>query len=127
MSDQVLKERIVERPLTEKERSLLIWLVDNGNKEAKSLKHEIENISVYSVCGCGCASIDFAIDGNPVKSNSGMTVVSDFLYDSEKGNQMGCFLFTVDKHLAGIEVYSLGSNEIPDVLPLQQKLYPFKT
>lgn len=127
MSEQVLKNRIVERPLTEKEKTLLIWLVDNGNKEAKSLKYEIENISVYSVCGCGCASIDFAIDGKAVQASSGMTVVSDFLYDSEKGNQMGCFLFTVDKHLAGIEVYSLGGDETPEVLPLPQKLYPFKT
>jgi len=126
MAIQAINERKVDRPLSEEERSLLIWLVDNGDEEARSLKHEIERVTVETECGCGCASIDFAVDGKSLKVNSGMIVVSDHLYESENGNQMGCFLYSIEGHLAGIEVYSLDGEETPNVLPNPQKLYPFQ-
>jgi hypothetical protein len=39
---------------------------------------------------------------------------------------MGCFLFTSEGHVAGIEVWSVDGAETPDVLPALKELYPFK-
>ena len=127
MSDQVLKDRKVDRPLDKREWELLVWLIENGDDEAKTLTHELDQISVAFECGCGCASIDFAINKKPVDHSNGISVVSEYQYKSEKGNLMGCFLFTAENHLAGIDLWSIDGQETPEILPTPDKLFPLES
>lgn len=112
------------RELTEGERTMLDWLAHNPTSDTIIPLHELVEISVAAQCPCGCASIDFAIKGVAVEG-SGMQVVADYLYISEQNNLNGCFLFLVNGHIAGIEVWSVDGGETPAVLPPPEKLYRF--
>lgn len=127
MSKQVIKDRKVDRALTKKELDLLAWLLENSKIDVKMLRSELDQISVAFECGCGCASIDFAINKVPVNQHNGFTVVSDYQYKSENGNLMGCFLFASENHLAGIDVWSIDGLETPEVLPTPDKLFSLES
>lgn len=124
VSDQ-LNKRSTPRDLSAEEANLLRWLVENPTCGAAT-DHEISNVSVASECGCGCASIDFAVNGEPVSVASGMSVVSDYLYKSKTGSQMGCFLFLAGGKLGGIEAWSADGSETAKSLPLPEQLYAFE-
>ena len=87
---------------------------------------ELDELSVASECRCGCASIDFAINGSPVDQLGGITVIADYLYHSEQKFQMGCFLFMSNGHIAGLEVWSVDGAETPSRLPLPVELYGYE-
>lgn len=88
--------------------------------------HEMHNLEVASICKCGCASIDFSLSGKPISSKEGIAVIADYLYKTKSNNQMGCFLFMADGHLAGIEVWSIDGVEIPSDLPAPGELYAYE-
>ncbi|MFC6635479.1 hypothetical protein [Microbulbifer taiwanensis] len=114
------------RPLHEKERDLLVWLANNLTTSVPAPLKEVPNLEVASTCKCGCASIDFSLEGNPISVKNGMTVIADYLYKSKSNSQMGCFLFMADGHLAGIEVWSVDGAETPSELPDPSELYSYE-
>ncbi|MBR9871912.1 MAG: hypothetical protein GYB26_12320 [Gammaproteobacteria bacterium] len=116
----------VNRSLNEKERDLLVWLSNNLTTSAQAPLHEIANLKVASICKCGCASIDFSLKGKPISVKEGITVIADYLYKTKSNNQMGCFLFMADGHLAGIEVWSIDGAETPSDLPAPSELYTYE-
>ncbi len=75
-------------------------------------------------CRCGCASIDFLIEGQP-EPTGGMNILSDFLFNSDDVLS-GIILFAQSGILSGIEVYGL-SGEVPQSLPTPEQLRPFST
>ena len=66
-----------ERDLTERERLTAHWLLENGNADAAQYAEQLSDATVVGVCGCGCASIDFAVDGKTPVS-PGVHLLSDY-------------------------------------------------
>jgi len=117
----------ISRELTSGERVLIEWLAANPTADVDIPLSELNELSVASECCCGCASIDFAVSGSPISPGGGITVIADYLYRSEHNNQMGCFLFMANGHLAGVEVWSVDGAETPIRLPAPSELYSYES
>ena len=117
----------ISRELTSNERVLIEWLAANPTVDVDIPLSELKELSVASECRCGCASIDFAVSGAPVSPRGGITVIADYLYRSEHENQMGCFLFLANGHIAGVEVWSVDGAETPIRLPAPSELYSYES
>lgn len=112
------------RPLTAPEHDLARWMLEHGNAEAISFLGQLPLARVVSGCDCGCASINFEIDGRP-KPAGGLHILGDYLFGDES-SLCGAFVFEIDGALAGLEVYGLAV-PAPSVLPAPADLRPFQT
>ena len=103
------------RDLASDERQLIRWMLEHGEPEAVRFLPQLERLQVLPArCPCGCASIDFSIEGRP-KPSGPMHVIADFLFGRES-NPCGIFLFAQEERLAGLEVYILAGDG-PKTLP----------
>ncbi|MDA7924686.1 hypothetical protein N9B60_04725 [Mariniblastus sp.] len=110
------------RQLTETERHLVQWLLENGtHPDAAKFRHEADTVEVRSRCDCGCASINFTDD-----IAGGMQVLSDYGWTAQSGNQCGIFVFAQDNKLAGLEVWSVDGEADVVELPETSVLTPLK-
>lgn len=114
------------RKLSEDELKLTKWLLENGLDKNESYESQLSEIEVSSQCSCGCASVDFSMNGNIPDYKNGMTIISDYYWKSKSGAQNGCFLFAIESKLAGIEVYSIDGIETPMMLPNIKELKRFE-
>ena len=107
----------IERPLTEKERSVTLWLLQQCDDDASTFLADVGKATVVGRCPCGCDTIDFAISGFRPENN-GMNVLSDFYWIDDDGYTNGIFVFSISGQLAGLEVYSCdgecGAVRLPD-------------
>lgn len=111
------------RDLTSDERLLVLWMIEHGEPEAVRFLPQIERLQVLPTrCPCGCASIDFSIDGQP-KASGGMHLIADFLYGGDS-DLCGAFLFVQEGRLSGLEVYGLAV-DAPKTLPTPDVLRSF--
>jgi len=113
----------IERPLTEQERSISLWLLQHGSQEASTFLSDVDRVTVVGTCPCGCDTVDFAVSGcRP--ANSGMHVLSDYYWVDDDGHTNGIFIYAISGQLAGLEVYSCdgecGSVRLPDPTRLAQ-------
>ncbi len=68
----------LNRPLTGEERDLIRWLIEHSFvKNASELLPQIDRLSVVAKCDCGCPTIDFALDSEPVE-RKGEQCISDW-------------------------------------------------
>jgi hypothetical protein len=112
-----------ERPLTAEEHRLARWILEHGERAAEPFLAQLDGARVVSRCGCGCASVDFAVDWGPVPGG-GPFVLGDFLF-GEPDNPFGVFVFQHGGRLAGLEVYGLAGEDPPRTLPRPEALRPF--
>src|SRR4051812_48743027 len=96
-----------QRPLSDEERALVRWLLEHGEPRASQFLSQLEDACVVSRCGCGCASVNFAIGGQTPSCVGGLDVLSDFYWHDHEGHASGVFVFACEELLAGLEVYSL--------------------
>ena len=115
-----------DRDLTHEERSLLEWLLQHGYSDAERMLPHLAGARVVRRCGCGCASVDFSVDGREPRRGSGLKVLSDHCWRSARGNLMGVFAFARDGQLAGLEVWSIDGLETPSQLPRAEELVPIE-
>lgn len=114
----------VNRDLTPDERSLGEWLLRNGESGADKFLDQLDRATVVALCPCGCASIDFRIEGmsEPV---GGLHALGDFMFGDENTNNLGgVFIFEQNGVLGGIEVYTF-CDLTPTSLPKPSELRPF--
>ena len=109
-----------ERPLSDHELRLVRWMLEHGKPEATDFFDQLRRARVVSRCPCGCASIDFSIDGCP-KPEGGMHTLADFVFGND---EYGAFVFEQNGVLSGLEVYGFGA-DAPKTLPEPQDLTPF--
>lgn len=110
------------RPLTDAERQLARWMLENGTPEAKQYLGQLELAEVTPwKCPCGCASINFQIKGHP-EAPPGVHILGDFLV-GEGENQSGAFIYSSEGLLSGLEVYGL-AGDAPRTLPRPEELRP---
>ena len=117
---------IEKRELNDDEKDLVLLMLENGENRAKEYIQELRNISVASKCRCGCASINFALNGIEVSRKGGIDVIADFRYKTKNGNECGAYLFLSDEHLAGLDLWSMDGNEIPKYIPNKSELKKYE-
>ncbi len=116
-------ESASNRNLTSEEWNLVRWMLKHGESEAAQFLSQLERAQVLPTrCPCGCASIDFSIDGQP-KPTGVFHLLADFVFGSGK-ELSGCFVVEQSGVLAGLEVYSL-AGDAPKTLPSPDSLRPF--
>jgi hypothetical protein len=113
-----------DRPLTPAEHRFVRWLLEHGSNEGKKLLPQLDRARVVSHCSCGCASVDFSIDGRTASPTSGMSVVSDYRWDDADGKLFGVFAFARDGLLSGIDLWSIDGRGTASALPNITELRP---
>jgi hypothetical protein len=106
-----------ERELSDEERALVSWLLEHGTPLARQYLAQVPLVRVVSRCGCGCASLNFEVDGRGWRSRSGMDILSDHGWKDDSGRRFGIFLFAKANALAGVDVFSSDGLGVPKVLP----------
>lgn len=111
------------RPLTDEERTLLRWMLENGGDEARAFLPQLDRAEATTwKCPCGCVSFNLAIHGH-TEPQPGWGGVADFVF----GNDANCFgICVLEKAgvLQGVEVYGFGV-DAPRLLPKTDELRPF--
>jgi hypothetical protein len=109
-------ERAIDgRMLNLHEYRLVRWMLEHGRPEAASFLPQAESATATSWrCPCGCASINFAIEGHPVPTD-GVRPLADFVF-GEGDELSGIFIYEQGGMLAGIEGYGF-AGDAPRSLP----------
>jgi len=106
----------LNRALTQDERELIRWLLEHSViKDASHLLLQIDRLTVVAKCNCGCPTVDFALDGEPV-ARKGQACISDWFAEVD-GMPVGVQLWHVNGRLSTLEVYSLPGTDQPFALP----------
>ena len=113
-----------DRPLTVAEREIVHWLLEHGSDEGKKHLPQLARARVVSRCSCGCASVDFSIDGQIASPKSGMSIVSDYRWDDADGKPLGIFAFVREGLLSGIDLWSIDGRGTASTLPNVDQLRP---
>jgi|SRR5471030_1180862 len=112
------------RALTSDEQRLARWMIEHGNAEAPAFLQQLDLAEVTSwKCPCGCASINFQIQGQPLPP-PGVNILGDYLV-GEGDEVSGAFIFESGGLLSGIEFYSLGGDARQD-FPSIEELRPYE-
>jgi hypothetical protein len=111
-----------DRELTPEEFRLAKWMLEHGCPAASEFLPQLRQCRVVSRCRCGCASVDFAVDGLPTPSGA-LRILGDFIFGSE-AELGGIFIFECGGVLAGIEVWSPLGDDALKSLPTSQALRP---
>ena len=113
----------MSRSLTSAEEQLVRWMLEHGKPEAMAFLPQLERAQVTDWrCACGCASINFAVEGFPQPSG-GIHSLADFIFGGDD-DLSGIFVYEQDGVLAGLEVYGL-AGDAPKSLPSPESLRPF--
>lgn len=106
----------LNRALTQHERDLIRWLIEHSFvKDASRLLSQIDRLSVVAKCNCGCPTVDFALDGEPVPLK-GAGFISDWLADVD-GMPVYVQLWMSNERVCSLEVGSLPGSDKPFGLP----------
>jgi len=111
-----------DRALSDEERTLVQWMLENGESHAPSFLPQLGQARVAARCACGCVSIDFAIAGQRASTSSAMDIIADFDWYDADGHRFGAFLFARDGLLAGLDIYSIDGAVTPTWLPKPEQL-----
>jgi hypothetical protein len=116
-----------DRPLTVAEAALVRWLLQHGIPQAAGYLPQFDRARVVSRCYCGCASIDFAIDGVEPPAGDGIGILADYEWRAAGGELFGVFVFERGGLLAGLEVWSQDGLAPAAALPEIDQLRPIGT
>jgi hypothetical protein len=105
------------RPLTLKERSLLERLLSHGVADSKLYVEQLPLVTVVSRCGCGCPTIDLAVDGRTVSHRSPSLILSEASGVSPEGVSFGIILHSRGGLISELETYPLedAAFTLPDI------------
>lgn len=112
------------RTLKSEELQLARWMLEHGTAEASAFLPQLDFAEVTSwKCQCGCASINFQIQEQPLPP-PGVHILGDYVVGD--GNEVsGVFIFESGGLLSGIEFYSVGGDAL-QVLPGIEELRPLE-
>jgi hypothetical protein len=102
------------RPLSDKERELLVWLLEHGPIDATNF---LPQLGIIEACSsCSCPSIEFSVpaDSSFIDSPQGMR--AHFLGRSGE-DEVGLMLTAGSGVLSELEVYTFGEVDHPFDLP----------
>jgi hypothetical protein len=113
-----------DRPLTAAESALIQWLLEHGIPQAADCLPQLDRARVASRCYCGCASINFAVDGVIPPPGGGISNLADYEWRAPGGELFGVFVFERCGLLAGLEVWSQDGLAEASSLPVIEQLQP---
>jgi hypothetical protein len=113
----------VERNLSSGERTLLQWLLMHGSYDASKYMSQIDSLRVVSKCGCGCPTVDFALQSG--RKVGGSDIVAEAGGKSPEGISVGVILHVREDELSELEVYSTEGLDVPFSLPTPDSLEAF--
>jgi hypothetical protein len=103
------------RPLSERERRLSRWMLENGNSEAAQYLPQLDNAEVTPWrCPCVCASVNFKISDKPA-APPGVHILGEFVF-LDGTDVAGIFIYSCESILSGLEVYGM-AGDAPKELP----------
>lgn len=110
----------VERNFSNAERTLLEWLLVHGGSDASKYQSQIENLRVVARCGCGCPTVDFALESG--RKLGASHIVAEAGGKSPEGISVGVILHAREGELSELEVYSNQGLDVPFNLPRPESL-----
>jgi hypothetical protein len=111
----------LSRVLTQHERNLIRWLIEHSFvKDASRLLPQVDRLTVVAKCNCGCPTIDFALDEEPV-AKKGEQCVSDWIADVD-GMPVYVQLWRSNDRISTLEVGSLPGTDQPFGLPAVESI-----
>ena len=119
-----MNNQSANRPLTSSERDLARHMLTRCGLEGGNFLSQLERAEVTPwSCSCGCASINFQINGH-AEAEPGVHILGDFKFGPED-TPSGVFIFESAGLLSGIEVYGL-AGDAPKSLPRPDELRPLQ-
>jgi hypothetical protein len=112
---------VLPRPLTPHERAVTQWVIEHGHGTAgvkAGYLDQLERAFVIGECECGCASLDFAIDGAPAQGKD-REILGDF---TTADRAYGLSVFASGGQLDGIEVFEMEAQRPCATLPAPSSL-----
>ncbi len=111
----------LNRDLTQHERNLVRWLIEHSHvKDASRLLTQVDRLSVVAKCNCGCPTIDFALDGEPV-AQKGEMCISDWVAEVD-GMPVYVQLWRSNDRISTLEVGSYPGTNQPFGLPAVESI-----
>ena len=104
------------RPISDRERAVVAWLLANApvNAPLEHLLPRVPELRVVGRCDCGCASVDFEVDGQ----SGGSHPIADAYAASSTGLKCGLILWGRDGAITGLEIYEMDlgtTRELPSI------------
>jgi hypothetical protein len=99
--------RLIEPPraLTERERTLLLFLLSEAFSGRDELLGQAESVVVFGECACGCGTVDLALPGRPItRGPSPREVVAEASNFNSPGPPVQVLLHTADGVLREMEI-----------------------
>ncbi|MBU8977599.1 hypothetical protein JI752_015725 [Lysobacter sp. MMG2] len=112
-----------DRPLVDEERAVLRWLLTHGTRDNAVYLRQLDAARVVGHCGCGCASVDVAVDGRRAPEGR-MIVLAQFQWCTREGHSCVAIVFEQGGLLAGLDLWSLDGRTVPSELPPIDALVP---
>ena len=104
------------RGLSEHERETAEWLLRNARSPQRdAMLAQLKEARVTRQCPCGCGSLDLLIPSTGKPKEIALTILGDYLYDSQEAGPCGIFLFAKGNILGA-------SRSIP--LAIHRPVYP---
>ena len=110
----------VERNVSQDERSLLEWLLANPasdvpDSDVAKYKSQINRLRVAAKCGCGCPTVDFALESG--RKLGASDIVAEAGGKSPEGVSVALILHAREGELSELEIYSTQGSQLPFGLP----------
>lgn len=118
------KGELQHRPITAKERALIDWLLRHGKSGSGQFLEQLDSLVVVWKCSCGCPTVNFAREGNPVPHHA-EHILADYLATVD-GEDVGIILFQRGGRLSSLEVYSQAGTDKPFGLPEIEAIYSYE-
>jgi hypothetical protein len=121
MLKRVPMENSEYRPLSDREREVLLWLLEHGPEDATNFLPQLDLVEARSSCSCGCPSIEFSVpvDAPFIHSPQGMRL---FAEGHTGTDEVGIMLTAGSGVLSDLEVYTYGGVDHAFGLPLLDTL-----
>ena len=116
----------IDRPLSIDERAVVQWLLEHGNGDNTTFLEQLGQARVARLCGCGCASIDFVVNGKRPQQFA-MRTLSDYQWRDDHGHLFGAYVFEQGGLLAGLDLWSIDGQSTPNAMPPIERLVPLGT
>lgn len=119
----------IERNLSPNERILLDWLLahrssDVPDSDVSKYKSQIDGLHVAAKCGCGCPTVDFALQSG--RKYGASDIVAEAGGKSPEGVSVGVILHAREGELSELEVYSTRGLNSSFSLPVPDSLEPYE-
>jgi hypothetical protein len=113
----------VDRPATSEEVAVIVAALECAAvaPEYRQLAERADGLHVVARCPCGCASVDFAKEGD---ESGRSVVVADTYGTTPGGGTVGLMVWGTPDRITGLEVYGLDAADDGLRLPLPASLVP---